>query len=176
MFGRKKKVQFATQTIDDKFGLAAAVRNEVETGVWLEEGGHPAAKVAVGAYLQRIESTDNVVYLTVNSLAPDLRARAEAVVPSLIETLTYPHGAIGLGGSAAYYAHNAMLRDLFHVDFMDAVESDERAADETITMGLMTYAHQQLQRGLDEQTMQSVVIAVTLAAGWLQSPERAGLS
>lgn len=176
MFGRKKKVQFATQTIDDKFRLAAAVRNEIETGVWLAEGQHPAAKAEVSAYLQRIESTDNVIYLTVNSLTSDLRARAEAVAPSLIDTLTYPHGAIGLGGSPAYYAHNAMLRDLFHVDFVDGTESDQRAADETITMGLMAYAQQQLERGLDERSMQSVVIAVTLAAGWLQSPERARLA
>jgi len=175
MFGRKKKVQFASQTIVDKYALVAAVRDEADSGVWFEEGEHPAAKAAVTAYLQHIESTEDIVYLTVNSLAPDLRARAEMVAPSLIETLAYPHSALGLGGSPAYYAHNAMLRDLFGVDFMDSVESDQRAADETITMGLMRYAQQQVDRGLDERTAQSVVVAVTLGAGWLQSPERSRL-
>lgn len=176
MFGRKKKVQFATQTITDKYALAREVRNEIENGVWLEDGEHPAAKTALMSYLQRIETTDDIVFLTVNSLSPDLRARAEAVAPSLIETLAYPHSALGLGGSPAYYAHNAMLRDLFGVDFMDGVESDQRAADEVVTMGLMRYAQQQVDLGLDERAAQSVVVAVTLGAGWLQSPERSRLN
>lgn len=176
MFGRKKKMQFATQTISDKYALAAAVRSEIEDGVWFEDGSHPAAKAAVAAYVQRIETTDDVIFLTVNSLSPDLRARAETVTPSLIETLAYPHSALGLGGSPAYYAHNAMLRDLFGVDFMDGVESHQRAADEVVTMGLMRYAQQQVDRGLDERAAQSVVVAVTLGAGWLQSPERSRLN
>ncbi len=176
MFGRKKKKQFAVQTITDKYALASEVRNEIHSGVWLEDGNHPAAKSAVAAYLERIETTDDIVFLTVNSLSPDLRARAESVAPGLIETLCYPHSALGLGGSPSYYAHNAMLRDLFDVDFMDGVESDQRAADETVTMGLMRYAEQQVSQGLDDRTAQSVVVAVTLGAGWLQSPERARLT
>jgi hypothetical protein len=60
-----------------------------------------------------------------------------------------------------------MLRDLFDVDFMDSVESDQRAADETVTMGLMRYAEQQVSRGLDERAAQTVVVAVTLGAGSL---------
>lgn len=176
MFGRRKKMQFASQTIMNKYALIAAVRDEADTSVWLEEGEHPAAKSAVSAYLQRIESTEDVVYLTVNSLAPEIRARAEAVTPSLIETLAFHRDPIGLGGNPAYYAHNAMLRDLFGVDFMDDVESDQRVADETVTMGLMRYSHQQLSTGLDERALQSVVVAITLAAGWLQSSERAQLA
>ena len=69
MFGRKKKRQFASQTITDKYALASEVRNEIHSGVWLEDGDHPAAKSAVAAYLQRIETTDDIVFLTLNSLS-----------------------------------------------------------------------------------------------------------
>lgn len=176
MFGRKKKMQFASQTITDKYALMAAVRQEAAEGVWFEEGEYPAGKDAVTAYLTRMESTEDIVYTTVNSLSPELRMRAEAVTPSIIETLAFHRDLIGLGGSPEYYAHNALLRDLFNVGLGDGTVTDQNAADETVTMGLMRYARQQLAVGLDERALQSVVVAVTLAAGWFQSPERGRLT
>jgi len=64
---------------------------------------------------------------------------------------------------------------MFGVDITDASESDLRAADSTFTMGVMSYAGQRVDSGLNEQTAQSVVVAVTLSAGWAMSPERAQL-
>ena len=175
VFGKKKKVQFAARTVDDKYELMASVSAEIRDGFWFENGQYQLGRVNLESFIRRIENTDNIVYLTVNSMPPNLRAIAENVAPDLIETLSYPHGSIGLGGNPAYYAHNALLRDMFGVDITDASESDLRAADSTFTMGVMSYAGQRVDSGLNEQTAQSVVVAVTLSAGWAMSPERAQL-
>jgi hypothetical protein len=39
----------------------------------------------------------------------------------------------------------------------------------------MRYCQQQMAYGVTEEWVQTVVVATTLAAGWIQSPERVGL-
>jgi hypothetical protein len=171
MFGKKKR-QFAAQTINSKFGLMNGVRDAISQSVYFEDNQHAQGKRALEQFVNRIESTDNIIFITVNSLSPALRLRAENLVPSLLSTLTY--NAPGMA-SPAYYAGNEICRELFGLDPFIEEESDLVAADVAVTSGLMRFAGSQVAFGLSEESAQTVVVGVTLAAGWLESSERAQL-
>ena len=178
VFGKKKKVKFAARTIDDKYELMAAVSAEIKDSYWFENGKYQLGRVGLESFIHRIENTENIVFLTVNSMPPNLRAVAEDLGDELIETLSHTPYPIYPGypaNSADYYAHNALLRDMFGVDIADISENDLFAADDTFTMGVMRHAGHRVDSGLNEHTAQSVVVAVTLSAGWAMSPERAQL-
>jgi hypothetical protein len=168
MFGKKKR-QFAAQTINSKYGLMDGVSDAVQRSVYFEENQHPQGKAAVECFVARIESTENIVFLTVNSLSAGLRQRAENLVPSLLQTLTY--SAPGMA-SPAYYAGIEIRRELFSSDPFNESASNVVAADDAISSGLMRFAGSQVAMGLSEESAQTVVVAVTLAAGWFESPER----
>lgn len=183
MFGRRRREQqqamgqarnFAWQTINAKQGLIRSAQTEITSGLWFENGQHPSGRAALENYLEYLISTDDVVFLTVNSLPDHLRARAESVAPSILQTLTYPHSAIGLGGNPAYYAHNELQRDLFGVDPFSTHEGDREAADATIAMGFMR-ACADAANTPDDVFAQTVVVACTLGAGWVASVYRGNL-
>lgn len=171
MFGKRKR-QFAAQTINSKFGLMDGIRGEIFDSFYFEGGNYDEGKVAVERFVARIENTENIVFLTVNSLSPSLRQKAEDLVPSLLQTLTY--NAPGMA-SPAYYAGNEIRRKLFGSDPFADEESNVVAADSAVAAGLMRFAGSQIAMGLNEESVQTVVVGVTLAAGWLESPERAML-
>jgi hypothetical protein len=174
MFGRRRARRVATQTIDDTHGLVSAVLRDIEGSVWFEDGEFLRGKKAVTKFISRVGLTDNVIFLTLNSLSPRIRELTETITPDILQALVYPPDAIGLN-RPAYYAKNCLLEKMFDVDVANVAEIDLSAADQAISWGLMGYAEDQLTRGVNERAMQSVVVAVTLAAGWLESPERAGL-
>lgn len=178
MFGRRHKAQreFAQRTIDDKVSLMNAVLVEASTGVWFEEGDFPRGRAAVESYAQRILTTEDIVFLTVNSLPSDVRARAESTAPELLGTLSYPQSG-EFGASPAYYAGNNLFQSLMGGDIgLSAPETDQSIADQAISHGLMRGSYDAMRTMDQEAWMQNVVVATTLAAGWLISPERAKLA
>ena len=177
MFGRKRKkeVEFAQRTIDDKVGLMNMVINEADTSVWFEDGHFPGASAAVRVYASRVLTTNDIVFLTVNNMPVPLRAQAEEVVPELLQTLSYPSDAIGLTGAPNYYAANNLYQSLMDGNIATDTETDRDAADQVICHGLMRACYIGMQTMGQEAWTQQVVIAVTLASGWLISPERARL-
>ena len=130
----------------------------------------------MGQFVKRIESTDDVIFLTVNSLPPNVRERAENLAPSLLDTLMYdPPDLRGVLAPPAYLAANELTRELLGSDPFSEEESDLRAADDAVASGLMRFAGSQVAFGLSEASMHTVDIGVTLAAGWLESSERVQL-
>lgn len=172
MFRRK----FARQTVLDKWNLFSAVRHEIEVSAWFESGDYEQAKLALNRYVTRLESTENVVYVTVNSLSRETRSRSEAIGPKIIETLAPRWRAAGLPSNPAYLAHNSLLVDLFGYQITNMPLTNLSVADEVITQGLMNFAAQLLDPPPTERGIQTAIIALTLAAGWLESQERSSLT
>jgi hypothetical protein len=72
-FAKKKKVQFAAPTVDDKYELMASVSAEIRDGFWFENGPYRLGRAGLESFIQRIKNTENIVFLTVNSMPPGLR-------------------------------------------------------------------------------------------------------
>ena len=173
MFGRKKRQDaeraFAYQTIDAKFTLVESCLDEIRHGVWFEDGTFPKGRDALEAYLRYLTVTENVVYLTVNSLSPALNQKAQVAASQVLEIVAGP--TIPGLGSPAYLASNNTLRELFGTDPFAEDETDLRAADSTLALGFIRTCDPQRFPTLDGLGQQAVV-ACALAAGWIQSPQR----
>ena len=182
MFGRKKKEmqqmqQFAMGTINAKYGIVDAIVNEVNTGFWFEDGQHPAGKKAVLAYCSYIADTEDVVFLTVNSLSPELGSRAEKAASDAMEGIQY-NIAMDSDAAAAYRTHNGLLRDLIGVDPFGGAETDRFAADATLCIGAMRHCVAITNRpGVTMgEFAQTVSVACTLLAGWVNTAGRQKLA
>lgn len=182
MFGRKKKEmrqaqQFAMGTINAKYGIVDSIISEVTTGVWFEDDDHPAGKQAVLAYCSYVADTEDVVFLTVNSLSAELRARAESAASDAIEGIQY-NISTDSDSAAAYRAHNGLLRDLIGVDPFGGAETDRFAADATICLGAMRYCAAITSRpGVTmDEFAHTVTVACALIAGWVPTAGRQRLA
>jgi len=176
MFWRNKKRRFAAHTVADKFQLLSAVRYEVDDSIWFEDGKFRNAIAPLEAFVSRMESTEDVIFSTVNSLSPETRAVAEQLASYLVETLAPRFVVRGLPTNPAYTAHSVILRDLFGYDIISDSTTTLEVADDIVTQGLMNFAALRFNDGVDERALQTLVVALTLAAGWLESPERMNLS
>lgn len=173
MFGRKMRRDaeraFAYQTIDAKYSLIDSCRAEILNGGWFDDGAFPEGRRALESYLNYIAVTENVVYLTVNSLSPDLHQRAQLAATQILEIVCGP--TIPGLGSASYLAGNNTLRELFGTDPFGDDETALRAADSTLTFGFIRTCSPEDFRTLDE-LMQQAAVACALAGGWIQSSQR----
>jgi hypothetical protein len=176
MFGRKKRQAeraFAYQTIDAKYTLVEHCRAEILDGAWFEDGSFPDGQQALERYLTYLETTDNVVYLTVNSLGPSMNQRAELAASHILEIVTRP--PMPGFASPAYLAHNNLLRDLFDRNLLNEEESDLKAADSTLAFGFTRTCDPRYFPTL-EGLVQQTAVTCALAAGWVTSPFRSQLT
>lgn len=175
MFGRKRRAQeraFAHQTIDAKHALIERCRAEILQSAWFEDGSFSAGQRALESYLDYLASTENVVYLTVNTLSPSMHNKAQLAASTMMDIVSRP--TIPGLGSPAYLAANNMLRDLFDIDPFDETESDVRAADSTLAFGFAQSCNPKYFPTF-EGLAQHTAVACALAAGWIQSPTRRSL-
>jgi hypothetical protein len=156
--------------------LLSAIRYEIDDSTWFEDGQFRNAIDPVEAFVSRMESTEDVIFSTVNSLSIETRDVAEQLASYLVQTLAPRFVIRGLPSNPAYTAHNVILRDLFGYDIVSESITTLRVADDIVTQGLMNFAALRFTDNVDERALQTLVIALTLAAGWLESPERRTLS